>query len=104
MRRIPNSLIFLLWVVVHFLLASGVVLILVDRMELINQLVMPEECDAYLKFRPSAVVYSEWTFARRCWDIGNALDFFAFALVGVSIILSPITLTLLVRFRSSRTR
>lgn len=79
------------WIGLHFGLAAALVVMLVDRMELIDQTAMPAACEAYLEFRPSETVYSEWTFALRCWDAGNFIQFLAVAVLAVGLVLFPFT-------------
>lgn len=80
-----------IWFSVHLLLAVGLVFIFTDRFDLINQVSLTSACEGYVKLRPSREVYSELTFALRCWDSDNAVEFFLLALVGVSICLLPFT-------------
>jgi hypothetical protein len=94
--------IYLTWAVIHFALAIGLVVIFVDRMDLIDQTAMPEACDRYLKFHPTAQIASEWTFAWRCWNPGSAIEFYLAALVGIAFILSPFTCAMLFARRKRR--
>lgn len=69
MRRVSVLRFFLFWAIGSLLLTLIAFLPFAnDRMDLIDQAVLPTACDAFLRMKPSSVVYSEWAFALRCWD------------------------------------
>jgi hypothetical protein len=101
MQRKQKWLFAIVWIGFHFTLAVGALFALVDQFELIDQVTMPGICDAFIK-SGSGGLKSGLAFAFTCWDPDNARDFFVAALIGVSLLLSPVTLIAYRIFAKSR--
>jgi len=99
-----SRLVWLAWAALHLAVAFSLMLAVVDWPELIDPWTFPAICEDFIEKRVDWGVFSAFAFAARCWDPSEAEPFFALALVGATVILSPFTVGIIVmrRCRSSR--